>query len=79
MKDEAPQQNEARVVRSTFGGGWIVPTSDRARDILAKFFGEPATPLQALCGDLGYIVEPVDIESLATVLRAWGIRWEVIL
>ena len=68
----------ARVVRSTFGGGWIVPLDAAGFQALQEFFDEPAAPLAALCGDIGYIVESWQSEDLAEHLRSCNVSWEII-
>lgn len=66
-----------RAIKSTFGGGWIVPLNDGGRRVLTEYFGEPPAPLQPLGGEEGYIVEPQDAGDLAEYLRGEGTAWEV--
>jgi hypothetical protein len=59
------------------GGGWIVPLSDEGEDVLERFFEEEAAPIGPLGGQLGYIVEPQEAESLAEYLIESGHAWVV--
>lgn len=61
----------AKFTPSSFGGGWIVPANDAAFDVLTDYFDETPADIPAL-GDLGYIVEPCDVEDTVTGLRAAG-------
>lgn len=66
-----------RAIKSTFGGGWVVPLNDDGRRVLAEYYGEPATELAPLGGQLGYIVEPQDAGDLAEYLKSENIAWEI--
>jgi hypothetical protein len=67
----------ARAIRCGMGGGWIVPLTDEARDVLTDYYGEPPADLAPVCA-VGWIVEPQDSAELCNVLRSAGIAWEVI-
>lgn len=67
----------AKAIRAPMGGGWIIPLTDEGTTALATYFGEPATPIDPLGGEAGYIVEPQDAGDLAEFLRAEGVAWTV--
>jgi hypothetical protein len=67
----------AEVIRSTFGGGWIIPLTPAASMALADFFDEEPAELAPLGGRAGYIVEPNQAGDLAEYLRGAGIAWKV--
>ena len=67
---------EARTYRSTFGGGWIVPLSDRATVALASYYGEPPAELPPI-REIGWIVEPDQSADIYDLFRSEGIAWEV--
>lgn len=72
-----------KAVKSSFGGGWVIPLNDDGRRVLAEYYGEPATeiPVLAQRGQrgfaLGYIVEPQDASDLADYLYSEKIAWEI--
>ena len=66
-----------RAVKSTFGGGWVVPLNDDGRRVLLEYFQEQPTAIAPLGNVLGYIVEPQDAADLADYLYAEKIAWEV--
>jgi hypothetical protein len=66
-----------KAIRSTFGGGWVIPLNEEGEDVLERFFEEPAAPLAPLGNQLGYIVEPADAGELAEYLRESGRAWSV--
>ena len=53
----------------SFGGGWIVPQSDKAKDYLESFLNGPPDFLAPI-GVNGYIVEPTELEDIAHYARA---------
>lgn len=55
-----------------FGGGWIVPQSDRALMLLEGLTGEPPAFLEPIQRD-GYILEPNELEDVAHYARAHGL------
>jgi len=66
-----------KAIKSTFGGGWVVPLNDDGRRVLTEYFGEGPTPLQPLGGEEGWIVEPQDAGDLAEYLKSESIAWKV--
>lgn len=67
-----------KAIKSTFGGGWVVPLNDYGRLVLSEYYGEPPVDLPAVVGvPKGYIVEPQDAGELAEYLRSEGVAWEV--
>lgn len=66
-----------KAIKSSFGGGWVIPLNDDGRRVLFEYYGEPPAPLQPLEWCEGYIVEPQDAGDLAEYLRGEGIAWEV--
>lgn len=69
----------AKVIKSTFGGGWIVPLNDEGERILAEYFGpeNPISELAPIDGQRGWIVEPHDAADLAEYLKSENLAWEV--
>ena len=67
----------AKAVRSTFGGGWIIPLDAAGIQALREFFGEDASPIAPLGGEVGYIVEPYQSGELAEHLRCCNVAWEI--
>jgi hypothetical protein len=67
----------AEAIRSTFGGGWIIPLTPAGSMALADFFDEEPAELPRLGGRAGYIVEPYQAGDLAEHLRAAGVAWKV--
>lgn len=68
---------EARAIPSGFGGGWIIPLTDRAKEFLSNWFREILEPLAPLGGQVGFIVEPRQTGDLANALIEAGIPWEI--
>jgi hypothetical protein len=68
-----------KAIKSSFGGGWVVPLNDDGRRVLTEYYGpeNPISELPPLGNELGWIVEPQDAEDLAEYLRGEGIAWEV--
>lgn len=66
----------ARAVRSSFGGGWIIPLTEDGRHTLSEFFDEPPAYIAPLDAE-GWIVEPQDAAGVADALRAANLAWEV--
>lgn len=56
----------------TFGGGWIIPQSDRARMLLLSLTGEEADFIEPV-GLVGHIVEPSELEDVVHYARAHGL------
>lgn len=69
----------AKAIKSPMGGGWIIPTTDEGRRILAEYFGSdrPAVPIDPLGGEVGYIVEPYEAGDLAEYLKSENLAWTV--
>lgn len=68
---------DAEVIKSSFGGGWIVPLTPAGSMALADFFDEEPVELAPLFGRAGYIVEPYQSGELAEHLRAADLTWKV--
>lgn len=66
-----------KAIKSTFGGGWVVPLNDDGRRVLTEYYQEPPTEIAPLGNELGWIVEPQDAGDLAEYLRGEGIAWEI--
>jgi len=66
-----------RAIKSTFGGGWVVPLNDDGRRVLIEYYQEPPVAIAPLGNLLGYIVEPQDATDLAEYLKSENIAWEV--
>lgn len=64
-------------IKSTFGGGWVVPLNDDGRRVLLEYYGKQPVGIAPLGGLLGYIVEPQDADALADYLHSEKITWEV--
>ena len=67
---------DVTVTLSTFGGGWIFPIGDRGRDALIDFFGEQPASLTPFGGDIGYIIEPYQMQDLYEHLQKQSLVWE---
>lgn len=67
-----PAGGVVEFIRSSFGGGWLVPLSDEAAETCEQVLGEPATEQPAIGGTTGYLVEPADLVDTVTALRAAG-------
>lgn len=72
----------ARVVASSFGGGWIIPLDAAGLQACAEFFGQQPHTLKPFVGGTGehtkgYIVEPYQSADLAEHLRACNVAWEI--
>lgn len=63
---------DARLILSSFGGGWVVPLTDEATPVLESFFGGPAS-LQGPIDEYGWLVEPHELEFLAEHVNDAGI------
>lgn len=63
---------DARLILSSFGGGWIVPVTPEATPALESFFGGPASYQQPIDED-GWLVEPQELEFLAEHVNDAGI------
>ncbi len=56
----------------TFGGGWVVPQSDRAKMLLLSLTGEEVGYIEPI-GRVGHIVEPSELEDVVHYARAHGL------
>lgn len=65
----------AEFIVSSFGGGWLIPKTEKAQEVFIPFFGEPPAELAPLNGVVGWIVEPWQIEPLAGLFLSYQI-WE---
>lgn len=75
--DSAPG---AMVIKSSFGGGWIVPLTPRGSEVLAEYFDAEPAPIPWHNNDgpaLGYIVEPQDAADVAAYLQSENLKWIV--
>lgn len=66
-----------KAIKSSFGGGWVVPLNDDGRRVLLDYYGEQPVAITPLGNLLGYIVEPQDAGDLADYLHSEKIAWEV--
>ncbi len=66
-----------KMVKSTFGGGWVIPLNLIGRRALAAYYQEAPTEITPLGGEQGWIVEPQDAGDLAEYLKGEGIAWEI--
>lgn len=66
-----------KVIRAPMGGGWAIPLTEAAKDILEDYFGEPPYAIDPLGGIRAYIVEPHDGPDLGEMLHDAGIAWVV--
>lgn len=58
--------------RSSFGGGWVVPVSRRAKEFLSRRYGA-AYRLEVVGDQFGYIIEPHDAADLSEAVQAEGL------
>lgn len=74
-------QPDAVAIRSTLGGGWIVPLTPAGTQALMEFFDEEPAPIPVCSGEggalLGYLVEPWQSADLAEHLHACNCAWKV--
>ncbi|MGA1853011.1 hypothetical protein VH570_19445 [Sphingobium sp. HT1-2] len=63
---EVQTMYDLKFIASSFGGGWLIPISEEARETYSCAFDEEPSPLAPIGGQEGWIIEPQD---LATVLR----------
>lgn len=66
-----------KAIKSTFGGGWVVPLNDDGRRVLLEYYQEQPIAIAPLGNLLGYIVEPQEAGDLAEYLQSEKIAWEV--
>lgn len=57
------------------GGGWfVVPAGkDDVHFIVESIIGMPDAPIEALGGEIGWIVQPADLKDLAKEISAHGL------
>lgn len=67
----------ARAIRSSFGGGWIIPLDAAGWQALHEFFQTQPEPLAPLGGKKGWIVEPQQTQDLAEHLRSCNVAWSI--
>lgn len=60
---------------SSFGGGWLIPISEKGREALEVYFDEPAVPL-APVGAPGYIIEPGQTGDIFAICGAYDLEIE---
>ncbi len=79
MALEDKTESGVLVVKSDFGGGWVIALNVAGARALFKFFGEKPSTLSAgfSVGQKGYVVEPYKSQELADHLRACNVTWEV--
>lgn len=74
-------RHDARVIRSSFGGGWVIPLSPAGSQVLLEFFnsepGEIPVAATESTWAQGYIVEPYQVESLAQFMISHDCVWRV--
>lgn len=63
---------DLKFIRSSFGGGWLVPLSDEARETYANAFDEAPAALAPIGGQEGWIVEPHALRDILADIRADG-------
>lgn len=61
-----------KFIASTFGGGWLVPLTDEARETYANAFDETPRPLGPIGGQEGWVIGPRDLSTVMQDIRADG-------
>lgn len=59
-----------KLITSSFGGGWLVPLTDDARQAYTEAFDAQPEPLVAIGGQEGWIIEPYELDDVLSDLRA---------
>lgn len=62
---------DVQFIKSSFGGGWLVPRTHFGTAACAGALDEEAAYLYPI-GEHGYIVEPYDVEETVLALRDAG-------
>ncbi len=63
---------DLKFISSSFGGGWLVPLSDDAREAYTNGFAETPSPIASIGGQEGWIIEPQDLATVLQDIRADG-------
>ncbi len=63
---------DMKFIASSFGGGWIVPIGDAAREYLERLLGDEPAPLMPLGGESGWIIEPQELVQFRADVAADG-------
>lgn len=63
---------DLKFIPSSFGGGWLIPLSDEARETYSNAFDDDPAPLAPLDGQDGWIIEPQDLADVLADIRADG-------
>lgn len=72
----APRIFDVQTIRSSFGGGWVIPLTPMGTQALMEFFGEEPDELAPLGGTAGYIVEPWQGTDLIEFMKIQGLAVE---
>lgn len=59
-------------IASSFGGGWVLPMNDTAREYLEELLGEAPAPMLPIGGDDGWIIEPAELRQFRDDVAADG-------